>query len=808
VASLASFSTANPDASIFPGLPNFLPDPRDGVAAPEADLTAVEAMLAVGAARESHTLSEHEVYAVLQAAGIDVPEHYVHPTSAPLADLPKHLVKGKKYVCKAVITGCTHKTDIGAVSFNATTETCQAAFTDFVEKFGDGKHGPLEGILFAEQLDFPKGGLGGGEWLLSAYEDPFFGPTLAFGVGGTSVEYAKEVFRDGQAQAFLPASLDLTTGVVSDLIASLPANELLTGRVRGVDRRIADGAVTDALCGLQQLVRWYSTQNPAAEYVIREIEVNPAVTSGGKLLALDGVLIVEKNPSFGKPASELHPIYGARKSLKNTSALLKPTSAAVMGASGKNPTNSCSVILRKLKIADSMNTDKLVAIHPRETEIEGVRCVKSIDDLTEPVDLLVVGIPASAAGPAISDAVQKGVAKSILVISGGFAETEAGKKLQQAVEDDLAAAAPEKRPLIAGPNTVGSLTTGGADTIFTPRHKSSRTEFGATRSAIIAQSGAFLITRMSDLADSVNPRMAVSVGNQMDMSATDYLEWALSTDDEDIQDICVFGMYIEGLKEGEGMRLMRLVAEAGRQNKAVILYKAGRSTQGQEAAKGHTAAMAGDYGLFRRLLETSGAVVCETASDFEAALTTAALCPEILSLRHSDRPVSIIGVTNAGYEKCAMADHLFRNESPYMQLAKFDQPTQDAVADIFAQWRMSEVVDAGDVLDVTPMLGDSGWFDLCDTLLSSDSTDVGLLTVVPEVGTLATLEEEMWNEDTILQSLLKLKAKHTKPFICSMESGRLYEPFARACRRAGIPCFRHADEAAASVRLLVEALRK
>eukprot|EP00769_Ergobibamus_cyprinoides_P002604 gnl/Ergobibamus_cyprinoides/3739.p2 GENE.gnl/Ergobibamus_cyprinoides/3739~~gnl/Ergobibamus_cyprinoides/3739.p2 ORF type:complete len:102 (+),score=44.09 gnl/Ergobibamus_cyprinoides/3739:356-661(+) len=101
------------------------------------------------------------------------------------------------------------------------------------------------------------------------------------------------------------------------------------------------------------------------------------------------------------------------------------------------------------------------------------------------------------------------------------------------------------------------------------------------------------------------------------------------------------------------MRLMRLVAEAGRQNKAVILYKAGRSgLEGQEAAKGHTAVpMAGDYGLFRRLLETSGAVVCETASDFEAALTTAALCPEILSLRHSDRPVSIIGVTNAGYEK-------------------------------------------------------------------------------------------------------------------------------------------------------------
>eukprot|EP00769_Ergobibamus_cyprinoides_P002957 gnl/Ergobibamus_cyprinoides/4135.p1 GENE.gnl/Ergobibamus_cyprinoides/4135~~gnl/Ergobibamus_cyprinoides/4135.p1 ORF type:complete len:204 (+),score=24.13 gnl/Ergobibamus_cyprinoides/4135:217-828(+) len=88
--------------------------------------------------------SREDKQAVLQAAGIDVPEHYVHPTSAPLADLPKHLVKGKKYVCKAVITGCTHKTDIGAVSFNATTETCQAAFTDFVEKFGDGKHGPLE----------------------------------------------------------------------------------------------------------------------------------------------------------------------------------------------------------------------------------------------------------------------------------------------------------------------------------------------------------------------------------------------------------------------------------------------------------------------------------------------------------------------------------------------------------------------------------------------------------------------------------------------------------------------------------------
>lgn len=55
------------------------------------------------------------------------------------------------------------------------------------------------------------------------------------------------------------------------------------------------------------------------------------------------------------------------------------------------------------------------------------------------------------------------------------------------------------------------------------------------------------ITRQSDLADVVNPKVVVSVGNQMDLSVCDFLEHFLDAHDQpQYAGIDVFGVYIEG----------------------------------------------------------------------------------------------------------------------------------------------------------------------------------------------------------------------------------------------------------------------
>ena len=137
-----------------------------------------------------------------------------------------------------------------------------------------------------------------------------------------------------------------------------------------------------------------------------------------------------------------------------------------------------------------------------------------------------------------------------------------------------------------------------------------------------------MITRASDLARRVRARLEVSVGNQMDISAVDVLEWLLDSEsaktaetaccgaptlyDLDSQKIYidVFALYVEGLNPGDGARLLRLLARIRTRGSLLVVYKAGRSLEGAEAAAGHTASLAGSFQLFRQLLEPSGAILC------------------------------------------------------------------------------------------------------------------------------------------------------------------------------------------------------
>ena len=75
----------------------------------------------------------------------------------------------------------------------------------------------------------------------------------------------------------------------------------------------------------------------------------------------------------------------------------------------------------------------------------GLKTVKSIEDLkqkrnNEPVDLLVVCVPAAAAGEYVMSTLDGdlSVAKSLQIMTGGFGETKKGAELQESLENQLA----------------------------------------------------------------------------------------------------------------------------------------------------------------------------------------------------------------------------------------------------------------------------------------------------------------------------------------------------------------------------------
>lgn len=771
----------------------------------ETDLQApakqaeIEAILAQAIDRPEGTLHEHEAYELLEAAGITTPAWYFYAIGDDVEDLEDSLPHAGPFVAKVVIRGTTHKTDVKGLAFNVTSEKAADCVAHFAEKF---KGHELEGILFAEQVDHDRDL--GGEMLMGLYQDPFFGPCIALGFGGTAAEHYKKIMLPHAAQVYIPAGVDFAS--VDHILRHIPVVELVEGRVRGTTHQLTYDELMGTIRILQQLGRWYSPANPKAPFVIEELEMNPAVAVEHRVVALDGVLRVRKND---RPAA-------GRKPLAKIGKLLEPASVAIVGASGKNPANPANIILKKF-LKSGVARENVLVIHPKEEEVEGIPCVKNLAELLakrggKPVDCLVVGVPAKIAGGIIAECFDLYAAHALQIISAGFGETEGGKAMQHDLAQKLAQLdrTPERRPVVNGPNTLGNVA-GKTNTIFTPGYKSSATGKGRPNAALICQSGAHLITRISDFADVIAPRIGVSVGNQMDLSVTDFFEYLMQA-----EGIAVYGLYIEGLNPGDGLRLMRLIEEAQAQGKFVVIYRAGRTEAGMAAAKGHTAAMAGDYDMFAHLMRRAGAMVADTFEEFNDLMMLVAYCDGLAGLvaLPPEEKLGVAALSNAGFEKCAIADHLTAAAPKTVELARYTDATRERLKGIFVDHGISGIVDMGEVLDLSPMMNDEGFEKVIRATLEDENTDVGIYAMVPETGMLNTCEpgerhrEDLMREGSILNRLIHIRRDMKKPFVVSFESGKQYARFRRELLTAGIPCFSSADTAARTVAAALDAIRR
>ena len=93
----------------------------------------------------------------------------------------------------------------------------------------------------------------------------------------------------------------------------------------------------------------------------------------------------------------------------------------------------------------------LYPVNVAESEVLGRKGFERVSDIPDPVDLVVIVIPAPAVPSVMEDCVAKGV-KASVIISAGFAETGAeGKKLQ----DEVLRIARKGGIRFIGPNCMG-----------------------------------------------------------------------------------------------------------------------------------------------------------------------------------------------------------------------------------------------------------------------------------------------------------------------------------------------------------------
>lgn len=274
----------------------------------------------------------------------------------------------------------------------------------------------------------------------------------------------------------------------------------------------------------------------------------------------------------------------------NLNKLLKPTSVAVIGASEKEGFGGdvCRNILSYVE-----DRSHVYFIHPKRDSVFGVPCYKSISDIPENVDLMVICTSQKIVIPLLQEGAKKGVGGAVVFASGyGEVGTAEGKQN----EAELIAAAKELDIAVMGPNCAGFVNY--IDNVqafaFISAKRDRKGSVG-----VVSQSGQLCLSMMDDpgMRFSYN----ISAGNGKIVQMEDYMDFLV--DDEDTK---VVSIYIEGVKNAD--KFAAVLKKAAEKRKPVVILKAGRSAKGGAIAASHTGSLSGSDASFDAVLKKFGAI--------------------------------------------------------------------------------------------------------------------------------------------------------------------------------------------------------
>jgi acyl-CoA synthetase (NDP forming) len=298
----------------------------------------------------------------------------------------------------------------------------------------------------------------------------------------------------------------------------------------------------------------------------------------------------------------------------------------------------------------------------------------------------------------------------------------------------------------------------------------------------VSQSGAYLVSQVSNLDGVVEPRYAISFGNQMDVTVSDYLAYL-----EGDPGTRVFAVYLEGFQRGDGQPFLEATRRITASGRAVLFYKAGRTREGSAAAASHTASAVGDYEVCEVLARAAGAVVASSLDQLEDDVTTFTLLDGRLA---PGRRVAVL--SNAGFEATAAADTLHG-----MELADLAAATRERLAALLPPG----IVDVHNPVDATPVTTTESYVAIARALAEDPGVEALVVAGVPATSYLDSLprgeghREDVEGEEGLATLLAAFVRSTSKPVVFSVDAGALYDPLVAAMRRAGLPTLRRVDRA-------------
>jgi acetate---CoA ligase (ADP-forming) len=280
--------------------------------------------------------------------------------------------------------------------------------------------------------------------------------------------------------------------------------------------------------------------------------------------------------------------------------LINPGSIVVVGASENIKKPGGKVLFNILK---GGYKGKLYAVNPKETVVQGVKCLAQ-EDLPN-VELAIISVAVNHVKGYVEFLASKKRTRAFIVLSAGFGEMgEEGKKLEREILDIVE----RYKASLIGPNCIGVLTPyyNGIFAGPIPKLDPAGCDFVSGSGA----TAAFIIEKGIPMG--ISFASLFSVGNSAQIGVEDVLKyWDESFDEKKSSKIKI--LYMENINKPD--MLLRHASSLISKGCRIAAIKSGSSDAGSRAASSHTGALATPDKAVESLFRKAGIVRCYGRED-------------------------------------------------------------------------------------------------------------------------------------------------------------------------------------------------
>jgi acyl-CoA synthetase (NDP forming) len=284
---------------------------------------------------------------------------------------------------------------------------------------------------------------------------------------------------------------------------------------------------------------------------------------------------------------------------------LRPKSIAVFGANNNFGTTMGTMQL--IRIITSGYKGKIYPIHLKLNQVLGYRAYRSIAEVPETPDLVIIVLPPKVVPQIFRECGEKGV-KKIVLISGGFREVTGER--ENNLTEEIITIANQYGIRFIGPNCFGFYNNwlytenNGKFNMMVWGDGVGRGKFSVASQSGTMSSHLWMDPEYLDLKIG----KTISVGNEANIDLVDFLEYF--KDDEETD---VIGLYIEEIKRGQ--KFIQLAKEITAKKPILAMYGGG-SGAGNRAIMSHTGSLGGNIKIFDAMICETGIIKTDYVEEF------------------------------------------------------------------------------------------------------------------------------------------------------------------------------------------------